>query len=387
MAAARHGGRRGGCRLAGSTGGGFADILFSRSLDWGFTWLSQSVHLNVGTPQGSGLAHFSRLAATGGTVVALWTDHRDGFYPDPYVNVSTDFGATWLSAEIRLNPSVPAGTEGAYFPAIAASGPFVCAVWRDRTSAIRFNRSADGGKSWLPAEVRVDQAPPGSSRDVPAVAVSSNRVYVAWADDRSDPAGSFQDIYCNRSLDGGVTWNPVDLRLNTGMGAGTASAWGTVLAATGAGVYGAWSDARDGLFDIYCNVPFAAEPYGQGTAGTGGIVPRLGFSGLPLAGSAATVDVTSGAGGTSGILLAGVTGRASFPFLGGMLLVMPPHVFVPFTLGGPAGVVGAGAQAIAASVPPNAQLVGTRFDFQAVLLDPGAPSGAALTNGLEVWVG
>src|SRR5262249_22134476 len=65
--------------------------------------------------------------------------------------------------------------------------------------------------------VRVD---PGGYN--PQIAVSGSSVYAVW-DDRHTTSLN-HEIYFNRSLDGGITWLPISVRLNVGTAAGATQA-------------------------------------------------------------------------------------------------------------------------------------------------------------------
>jgi len=86
------------------------------------------------------------------------------------------------------------------------------------------------------------------------------------------------------------------------------------------------------------------------------------------------------------VLALGLAGPASIPVFGGTLLVKPPFVQRSFVLGGSGGGPGAGARAVLVPLPNISALIGRRLNAQAVIVDPGAPAGLALTNGLESWV-
>ena len=89
---------------------------------------------------------------------------------------------------------------------------------------------------------------PDGRSDHAAVALSGSRAYVAWREMRNGIA----DIHFNRSLDGGATWLPSDVRINHG-GVGTDSADEVVLACDGLDVFAAWTDWRTGGTHLYFN--------------------------------------------------------------------------------------------------------------------------------------
>jgi len=81
----------------------------------------------------------------------------------------------------------------------------VCFDDREEDFQIYYNRSIDGGLTWE-ADIRLTEAPEDSK--YPSVAVSGPNVHVIWQDKRD---GDYQ-IYYKRSTDGGVTWE-TDTRL------------------------------------------------------------------------------------------------------------------------------------------------------------------------------
>jgi hypothetical protein len=127
--------------------------------------------------------------------------------------------------------------------------------------------------------------------------------------------------------------------------------------------------------------------YGEGLAGSGGQVPRLAGTGSTNLGDDFAIHIADGLGAAPGLLVLGLA-PAALPLKGGTLLVDPTGaVLVSVTLGGPAGVAGAGALQLDATMPVAPALSGSSAFLQAGFLDPGAPAGTSLTNGLELVVG
>lgn len=123
--------------------------------------------------------------------------------------------------------------------------------------------------------------------------------------------------------------------------------------------------------------------YGQGSAGFGGIVPKLGAAKCPAVGTVFQLTITSGRGGRPGLLVAGPL-PAAVPLFGGTLLVAPPWTTQGFVLSGPAGAPGAGNATVPIPLPNDPGLVGVPYYFQAGIVDAGAVAGVALTNGVEM---
>jgi hypothetical protein len=130
----------------------------------------------------------------------------------------------------------------------------------------------------------------------------------------------------------------------------------------------------------------AAVQYGldAATSGTGGRHPVLGSGGPVRPGMQVKLVISGGRGGASGVLLRGPA-RADSPGASFHELVASAEVVRSFVLGGTPGAAGEGS--IVLQTPIVAAVVGLTFDYQAVLVDPGAVSGLSATNGLEIRYG
>ncbi len=135
---------------------------------------------------------------------------------------STDTGATW-SAPMRINKVAgdcvdsSLTVEGAV-PAVGPNGE-VYVAWAG-PAGIRFDRSADGGATWLAEDILVDSMPAGWSYEIPGVnrcnglpftacdvSTGPHRgtIYINWTDQRAGPDNT--DVFVARSTDGGTTWS------------------------------------------------------------------------------------------------------------------------------------------------------------------------------------
>lgn len=366
---------------------GTADIYFNRSLDSGATWISSDTRLNTDLPGVAGVSG-AQIAVSGDCVYVTWDDGRNG-NSDIFLNRSVDGGATWLSTDIRLNQILPLAAA-ALGPGISVAGDAVYVIWDDRRngqSDTYFNRSLDRGVTWLANDLRLDTDQAGASDSYAAQIVSSgDSIHVTWIDRRNDRFDA--DIYYNRSIDGGTTWLTSDIRLNTDL-PGAASSMFPKIAASGDSVYVAWEDDRNGFLgrDIYFNIPFGAQPYGEGTAGSGAFVPRLDGTDSLTLGSTFTLTITDGVGGALGVVaIGGPNSKASIPFAGGSLLLNSIIRTRSLLLDGSQGVPGDGAVATEFIIPIDSAFLGANFNFQAAFLDSNAVFGLALTNGVEVWI-
>lgn len=122
--------------------------------------------------------------------------------------------------------------------------------------------------------------------------------------------------------------------------------------------------------------------YGQGCAGSAGIVPTLTFDGLPKSNKNVTLTIEGGIGGSQALVFLGLT-QGSIPIPGLCHLLVSPILPVSLTLplfGAP--VPGGGSISIPAvlpTVPPGVQIT-----MQALCLDPGVFWGFSATQGVQL---
>ena len=130
------------------------------------------------------------------------------------------------------------------------------------------------------------------------------------------------------------------------------------------------------------NVPGcgAIVSYGVGCAGSGGLVPVLEGSGCMQSQGTVHVRLQQGNGGSTALLILGLN-QASTPIGGGCALAVSPVLpaVTPIPLGG--DKPGTGSFELTA-VMPAGLLPGT-VTMQAVVVDPGATVGIAVSNGVE----
>jgi hypothetical protein len=171
-----------------------------------------------------------------------------------FVFATTDpSGASWTKSDPAPFGLAPRGRRR---PRLAIGRPGeVNVLWEDSRSGpvdLYFNRSTDGGTTWLPNDVRVNAVPTGSSRlATPALACDDyGRVFAVWRDDRE----GFEAYYCNASRDGGASWGPRDVRITSiGMGRKTEP---RLVCDRRQNLAIAWIEQRDGGQRAYCNASF-----------------------------------------------------------------------------------------------------------------------------------
>ncbi|MEO0631873.1 MAG: ELWxxDGT repeat protein [Planctomycetota bacterium] len=125
-----------------------------------------------------------------------------------------------------------------------------------------------------------------------------------------------------------------------------------------------------------------AEPFGQGCAGSSGVVPTIGVTGGVTLGSSVTVEVAD----APPVSLA--AHFSSLPFdlvdVSGCSIYLGSPVLMLLT-----PTDGEGRASVPLVVPEEASLVGLNLWWQTLIADPGGAlnGAAALTPALEVWIG
>ncbi|MGD9347563.1 MAG: sialidase family protein [Candidatus Aminicenantes bacterium] len=160
----------------------------------------------------------------------------------------------WPPSDIRLDTGDAPGANDSWFPQVDTNGSRVYAVWNDYRNGLQdiyFNYSTDGGTTWQPSDIRLDTGDtPGANESTnPKMCNNGTNVYVVWYDERN----GFRDIYFNYSTDGGATWQASDIRLDTGDTPGANSSQAPQISNNGDNIYVVWYDGRNGGFDIYLN--------------------------------------------------------------------------------------------------------------------------------------
>lgn len=201
-------------------------IVCQKSTDGGITWNDGSyMGLNGTKAQDKEWAVFDPGSQT---IYVTWTqfdEYGTSNSNDSSVimfSKSTDFGATWSPA-LRINKL--AGdcidsdntAEGAV-PAVGPDGEvYVC--WSNRDTLF-FDRSTDGGNTWMNDDVVVSNQPGGWDYPIPGIYRSNGlpvtkcdlsggdyhgTIYINWTDQRNGLDNT--DVFIAKSTDGGFTWS------------------------------------------------------------------------------------------------------------------------------------------------------------------------------------
>lgn len=209
------------------------------------TWLPQAVRLDVNTPPWPYASSSPRIAASGDRVYVVWEESRYLNDPDDlpikniYISVSHDSGASWISAPIKLNSVLSRGNVSQAQLAACGDSVFVTWVeWRAGTYAVYFIRSEDAGLTWPYPPVRINHGHRATFQ--PRIACSHKNLVIAWM--------SQFDIFAERSLDSGMTWLGKNIRIDTGDPRGSAFSSSQEIACCGDQVVAVWRDRRNGTW-------------------------------------------------------------------------------------------------------------------------------------------
>lgn len=158
--------------------------------------------------------YYTAITARGGSVVAAWLNRNGPRDRDLMVRTSADSGDTW-SAEQLMNDGEYQRTVSVV-PKFAPlpTGNELLVVWHARRNVagqkfVLARRSEDFGKTWAPVQ-RMNSV---TQSFLPSIDVGADgTVVVAYSDERNIE----RDIYANRSTDGGRSWLPEDVRVDRG---------------------------------------------------------------------------------------------------------------------------------------------------------------------------
>jgi hypothetical protein len=236
---------------------GYGAVYFSKSTDAGQTWGSNV--RAAGGLSSFRTSKASIALDVQGNIYVVFSARVGPADDDVYFVKSTDGGATFSDSvlvndttrTLQNNPSI----------AVDSNGQNVFIAWVDARNPIDppnydiyFSRSTDGGLTFLPS-IRIDDTGSDSSWQLYAsigCTKSGDTVYVAWYDGRHGNTTQY-DIYFSRSVDGGQTFEP-NIIVNDTAGIGPSSQSHPSLWVSNSGtIYIVWQDHRNGYYQIYCD--------------------------------------------------------------------------------------------------------------------------------------
>ncbi|MFC1587864.1 Calx-beta domain-containing protein [Planctomycetota bacterium] len=236
--------------------GGNKDVYVRCSNDNGATWQAEQ-RLDTDNP-GAGDSTAPRISCTGSNVYVVWQDDREnpGSTNHIYFNHSTDGGATW-EGEQRLNFEDWGDSAN---PDVYCVGSKVYVVWQSDYLGhynVYCNYSTDNGSTWLPEDpdeegdgpIRLDTPDVEDWIDArnPKICGTGSNVYVVWVDERDHED---YRTYMNYSIDGGITWQADDIRVDTDdSNFHPLMTQPHKITVTDSSVFVIWEDGRDGVND------------------------------------------------------------------------------------------------------------------------------------------
>ncbi|MBN2053584.1 exo-alpha-sialidase [bacterium] len=190
-----------------------SEIMYLRSRDRGITW-EPPRHIT----SDNWVDESPDFIIHQGTLHAVYTDYRDGLFPDGgeiYYLRSPNGGDFWESPR-RLS----FGSRFSVTPRIAAGPDGVLCVafwdWRNFQTDIFITRSTDNGQTWESERIVTDPDYRVDSTH-PTIAVDHDNVlHLVWMDTRyAWPLGGYSPntLLYARSWDGGLTWSSPPMRI------------------------------------------------------------------------------------------------------------------------------------------------------------------------------
>lgn len=187
----------------------------------------------------------------GDTVYVAWWDGRNINY-DIYFSRSVDGGLTF-GPNILVNDTVGTSWKRQWFPSLwVDNSGSIYVVWDDGYYP-SFAKSIDCGQSFVGEKIVSDTATGGRNPSV--CSINDSLVFVVWLDQRTY-SQTGDDIYFSFSSDGGNSFSP-NVRVNDLLGIASAWDWNPTVCVNGSNrVFVAWesdrSDPSHANSDIYC---------------------------------------------------------------------------------------------------------------------------------------
>ncbi len=214
------------------------DIYLNYTDNRGTTWQASDIRISRGTPGATSSTRPFIVTHNDGSVYVFYEDIRVGTVSSIYMNRSLDNGVTWLDEDVLLSSGI-ANAHGV--SAQVAPDGWLHVVFQDYSQGLPLIRSMTAPDGIVFVSAIVDTRRGFSSTPKLQLSATGNPM-VAYLDNRD----GFRDVYVNFSLDRGMTFHPLDLRMDQGTAPGAADAKGIQLVPThngqGAGV--AWFDPR-----------------------------------------------------------------------------------------------------------------------------------------------
>jgi hypothetical protein len=249
---------------------------------------------------------------------------------------------------------------------IAMAGPFVIAVGTNGwPPTYHVNTSTDGGATWHPTPLLL----PSPAIFNPRAIARPGELLVHWP-----IVGSSGSAI--RTIDAGASWHNIPGPVQGGFHAGDRRTLHVEVSP--------FPPVQFARYHAYVGV--GSTRLGAGTAGTGGLVPELSSTGLPVVGGTTTLHVDGTVGGTIAAIGLSLSPPTAIPFVGGTVHLASLDLLQALTTGGASGQSGAGHCSLPLTIPSTLPLLGTHLVAQGLAVDAAASGSLALTNALEIWL-
>lgn len=201
-------------------------IVCHRSVDKGKTW-NQGYAIGHNSPKDQD-KQWAITNADGRKIYASWTQFDKYESKDPRDSSNIMFSRSSFKAKkwkkaIRINEFSGncADDDGTAEGAVPATGPDgeIYVAWA-LNETMYFDRSFDGGKTFLPHDIKAAEIKGGWNQDIPGIMRANGmpvllcdnstgerrgRLYLVWSDTRNGETDT--DIWIASSLDKGITWS------------------------------------------------------------------------------------------------------------------------------------------------------------------------------------
>ena len=219
--------------LANPASGSWIDRIVSQKYDFGEQLWTDGTYMGLNGIKAQD-KEWAVVDSVTNTIHVTWTqfDEYDTSDPTMFSNIhyskSDDAGATWSEA-IQINQvsgdcvDSDNTTEGAV-PTMGPNGEIYVA-WSGPVGIV-FDRSLDGGETWLDEDIFINSQPGGWDYDISGISrcnglpvtccnISNSEhngtIYVNWTDQRNGVDDT--DVWISKSTDGGNTWTDA-IRVN-----------------------------------------------------------------------------------------------------------------------------------------------------------------------------
>ena len=257
-------------------------IVCQKSTDGGMTWNDGS-YMGLNPPKQQDKA-WADVDWANNNIYCTWTQFDSYGSSSSFdksnilFSKSTDGGETWSPA-IQINevPGDCVDSDNTVEGAVPAVGPGgeIYVAWAGPEGLV-FDKSLDGGETWLDNDIFVADIPGGWDYDIPGISRSNGlpvtvcdhsggdyngNIYINWSDQRNGADDT--DVWFVKSTDGGETWSE-PVRVNDDSpGKQQFFTWMTIDQVTGY-LWFVWYDRRN-YADTQTDVYMAVSTDGGGT--------------------------------------------------------------------------------------------------------------------------